>query len=218
MAVAKAALLEIAHRLVERRGVAGIAVVGAPGGAPEAVWLPPSTPAEPACLAYSITKTFTAALLLQLRDERRLALDDRLARWFPRVPGSDRISLRQLLNHTAGIPDYGSLASYHEAVRASPASPWSFEQFAAETFEKGLRFEPGSGWAYSDPGYMLLRRIVEVTTETSSALMIRDRIVRPLGLHRTVVAESRDDLAQLAPATSRALVSDGAPRDGRGRT
>jgi len=65
---------------------------------------------------------------------------------------------------------------------------------------------------------MLLRRIVEVTAETSSALMIRDRIVRPLGLHRMFVAESRDDLAQLAPATSRALVSDGAPRDGRGRT
>src|SRR5215470_13214978 len=164
MAVAKAALLEIAHRLVERRGAVGIAVVGAPGGAPEAVWLPPSTPAEPACLAYSITKTFTAALLLQLRDERRLTLDDRFARWFPRIPGSDRISLRQLLNHTAGIPDYGGLASYHEAVRAAPASPWSFERFAAETFDKGLWFEPGDGWAYSNPGYMLLKRIAEAVT------------------------------------------------------
>src|SRR5262245_8977616 len=215
MAVAKAALLEIVSRLVERRGVAGIAVVAAPGAAPDAVWLPPSTPEEPAYLAYSITKTFTAALLLQLRDEGRLTLDDRLARWFPRVPGADRISLRQLLDHTAGIPDYGGLASYHEAVPASPASPWSFERFAAETFEKGLRFEPGSGWAYSNPGYMLLRRIAEATTGTSYAHMIRDRITRPLGLHRTFVAESPDDLARLAPATSRAPAPDGTPRDVR---
>ena len=215
MAVAKAALLEIVYRLVERRGVAGIAVVAAPGAAPEAVWVPPSTPEEPAYLAYSITKTFTAALLLQLRDEGRLTLGDRLARWFPRVPGADRISLRQLLNHTGGIPDNGGLASYHEAVRASPASPWSFERFAAETFEKGLGFEPGSAWAYSNPGYMLLRRIAEVIAETSFALMIRDRIARPLGLHRTFVAESPDDLAQLAPAMSRALAPAGAPRDVR---
>jgi len=215
VAVAKAALLELANRLVGRRGIAGIAVVDERGAAPQAVWIPTSTVEEPAYLAYSITKTFTAALVLQLRDQRRLALDDRLGRWFSSVPGSDRISLRQLLNHTAGIPDYGALASYHEAVRASPASAWSFERFAAETFDKGLQFEPGSSWAYSNPGYMLLRRIAEASAGTSWALMIRDRIARPLGLHRTFVAESLEDLAQLAPATSRALAPDAAPRDVR---
>ena len=215
MALAKAALIEIADRLVERRGVAGIALIAEAGGTPEVVWVPSSGSEEPAYLAYSITKTFTAALLLQLRDERRLTLDDRFARWFPRIPGSDRISLRQLLNHTAGIPDYGGLASYHEAVRAAPASPWSFERFAAETFDKGLRFDPGSSWAYSNPGYMLLRRVAEAAAGTSYTVMIRDRIARPLGLRRTFVAESPDDLARLAPATSRGLAPDGALRDVR---
>src|SRR5262249_441524 len=95
------------------------------------------------------------------------------------------------------------------------ASPWSFERFAAETFEKGLRFEPGSSWVYSNPGYMLLRRIAEATAGASCAHMIRDRIARPLGMHRTSVAESPDDLAQLASATSRGLATDGTPRDVR---
>jgi D-alanyl-D-alanine carboxypeptidase len=210
----KTTLTEIINRPVERRGAAGIATMGATAE-PEVVWLPASAHDEPGYLAYSITKTFTAALLLLLRDEGRLTLDDRLLRWFPRITGSDRISLRQLLNHTAGIPDYGGLRSYHDDVRACPSTPWSFERFAAETFERGLRFEPGTGWAYSNPGYMLLKRIAEEVAETTYATLISDRIARPLGLQRTFVPESLEDLLSLAPAPSRALALDGTPREVR---
>ena len=216
MAIAKAALVEIVDRAANGRGTAGLAIVGGPGQAPEAVWIPASASEEPAYLIYSITKTFIATLLLGLCDEGRVSLDDRLARWFPRVAGADRISLRQLLDHTAGMSDYGGLAAYHEAVRAAPSSPWSFERFAAETFDKGLSFDPGSSWAYSNPGYMLLKRIAEEVAGVSFAAMIRERITRPLGLRRTFTAESRDDLAGLAPAISRALAPDGEPRDVRG--
>ena len=160
---------------------------------------------EPAFLAYSITKTFTAVLILELCEERRLSLDDRLANWFPHIAHADRISLRHLLNHTGGIPDYGGVRAYHESVKSSPSAPWSFERFAAETFDKGLLFEPGEGWAYSNPGYMLLKRIAEEVTSNSYSALIADRIARPLGLRRTLVAESISDLAALAPGTSSAL-------------
>ena len=216
MAIAKASLVEIVDRAANARGSAGLAIVGGPGQAPEALWIPASASEEPAYLTYSITKTFIAALLLGLCDEARVSLDDRLARWFPRVAGAERIALRQLLNHTAGVPDYGGLATYHQAVRASPSSPWSFERFAAETFDKGLSFDPGSSWAYSNPGYMLLKRIAEEIAGASLAVMIRERLTRPLGLRRTFTAESPDDLAGLAPAISRALAPDGEPRDVRG--
>jgi CubicO group peptidase (beta-lactamase class C family) len=215
MAVSTPALIEIIDRTIEGRAAAGIAVVSGAGARPEAVWVPASALDEPAYLAYSITKTFTAVLILQLRDEQRLTLDDRLARWFPRIDRSDRISLGQLLNHTAGIPDYGWLDSYHDAVRAAPSSPWSFERFAAETFEKGLLFDPGSSWAYSNPGYMLLKRVAEDIAERSYGAMIRERLARPLGLLRTFVPESVSDLSTLAPASSRALASDGATREVR---
>jgi D-alanyl-D-alanine carboxypeptidase len=211
----KTTLTEIINRPVEGRGAAGVAVIMEPAAQPEAVWVPPATHAEPGCLAFSVTKTFTAALLLQLRDENRLTLDDPLARWFPRITESDRISLRQLLNHTAGVPDYGGLRPYHDEVRASPSTPWSFERFAAETFEKGLRFAPGTSWAYSNPGYMLLKRIVEEVSGTPYATLIADRIAGPLELRRTFVPESLDDLATLAPASSRSLALDGTPRDVR---
>jgi D-alanyl-D-alanine carboxypeptidase len=210
MAVSKPALLEIIDRTIAGRGAAGLAVVSGAGARAEAVWVPASALDEPAYLAYSITKTFTAALVLQLRDQQRLTLDDRLARWFPRIDRSNRISLRQLLNHTAGIPDYGQLDAYHDAVRASPSSPWPFERFAAETFEKGLLFDPGSSWAYSNPGYMLLTRIAEEVAGTSYEAMIGERIARPLGLLRTFVPESVRDLSTLNPGVSRALAGAGA--------
>jgi D-alanyl-D-alanine carboxypeptidase len=176
---------------------------------------PRNTAPEPRFLVYSVTKTFTAALLLLLQESGDLALDDGLARWAPEVPDADRITLRMLLNHTAGVPDYGGLASYHRAVRETPAQAWTPERFAAETYEKGLLFEPGGGWAYSNPGYMLLKRVVEAVTGDPYAKVIADRIVAPLGLHGTAVATTLEDLAELAPATSPALSPGGTPVDVR---
>lgn len=210
-----------AARLAERlaaatsgRGVASVAVIERAGTAPFASWVPASDQ-EPAFLAYSITKTFTATLILTLCEHGRLDLDDRLARWLPRITHADRISLRHLLNHTGGIPDYGAIRAYHESVKSSPSAPWSSERFAAETFDKGLLFEPGQGWAYSNPGYMLLKRIAEEVTGASYRALVAERIARPLGLRATFVAESIADLATLAPGTSSALSPDGEPRDVR---
>ncbi len=207
-------LAEILTAAVRGRGVASVAVIEKSGAAPRTSWVPESGP-EPAFLAYSITKTFMATLILNLCEDGRLGLDDRLDRWFPRIAGADRISLRQLLNHSGGIPDYGGSRAYHQAVRRSPSSPWPFERFAAETFDKGLWFEPGQGWAYSNPGYMLLRCIAEEASGVPFRALVSERIAQPLGLRRTFVAESIDDLAPLAPGTSSALSPDGAPRDVR---
>lgn len=194
---------------------AGLAVIRTAGAAPVAAWQPASSAREPAFLAYSITKTFTAALLLILEGEGRLRVDDRLARWFPHVEGAGRITLRHLLNHTAGIPDYGPQRAYHDAVRATPSEPWSFERFAAETFDNGLRTAPGTRFEYSNPGYMLLKRIAEVVAEAPYAALVRERLARPLGLDRTFVAESIADLAALAPANSTLLDANATPRDVR---
>lgn len=207
-------LPEVLAAAARGRGVASVAVIRSAGAAAQASWVPESEQ-EPAFLAYSITKTFTAALILRLCEAGQLRLDDRLVRWFPRIAHAERISLRQLLNHTAGIPDYGGMRAYSDGVKTSPSTPWSFERFAAETFDKGLWFGPGRGWAYSNPGYMLLKRVAEEVAGASYRALIAERIARRLGLQRTFVAESIEDLAALAPGTSSALSPDGAPRDVR---
>ena len=210
----KTHLSEVLSAEARGRGFAGASVVDHPGDEPYAVWVPESSE-EPAFLAFSITKTFTATLILQLCEQGALGLDDSVTAWYPRLTGADRVSVRQLLNHTAGIPDYGSIPAYHEAVRSSPSEPWSFDRFAAETLDKGLLFPPGTGWAYSNPGYMLLKRIAEEVTGVSYRELISERIALRLGLRRTFVAESITDLAPLARGISSMLAPDGQPRDVR---
>jgi D-alanyl-D-alanine carboxypeptidase len=195
-----------------RGGVASVSVLCSNWSEPITVWTP-ETSEEPAFLAYSVTKTFTSALVLKLCDEGRLSLDDRLARWYSEIDRAEDISLRQLLNHTAGLPDYGGSAAYHESLRTDSAHPWSFERFAAETFDKGLLFDPGQDFSYSNPGYMLLKRTLEDVTGNSYRKLIEDRVAGPLGLRRTFVAESIADLATLAPGTSSLLAPDAASRD-----
>jgi len=196
------------------RGVASVSVIERPGAEPHAFWVPASAD-EPTFLAYSITKMFTASLILKLCEEGKLSLEDPLAKWFPHIAQAARISVRQVLNHTAGIPDYGGISAYHDSVRSSPSIPWSFERVAAETFGKGLLFAPGQGWAYSNPGYMLVKRIAEEVTGASYRTLIAERIASSFGLQKTFVPESVEDLASLAPGTSSQLAPDGSPRDVR---
>ena len=207
-------LLEILMAEAGRRSAAGVSLIEGINGKPCTAWVP-AVSDEPRFLIYSITKVFTAVLILRLCEDRKLSLQDPVAKWFPRVTRGESIVVKQLLNHTAGLPDYGGLPAYHRAVRESPSSPWSFERFAAETFGKGLLFLPGEGWSYSNPGFMLARAIAEETSGASYPTLIADYIANPLELRDTFVAESITDLASLAEGTSCQLSLDGLPRDVR---
>ena len=114
----------IIEDVLTRRGSAGDApaIAGTMGQVEEPVvrWSPASTVEEPRFLIYSVTKTFTATLFLLLQEGGALSLDDPVRDWIPDVPRAERITLRRLLNHTAGVPDYGGLAAYRGAVRAKP--------------------------------------------------------------------------------------------------
>lgn len=186
---------------VGRRGAALLTVRTAGGAWSGAVGLPDALPpGPPRFCAYSLTKSFIAVLTLQLHEEGRFALEETLGRFAPDVPQAERITLRQLLNHTAGLPDYGALPAYQSALREHPDRPWSFEEFASHTFARGLAHEPGERFAYSNPGYALLRRIVERETGESLREAIALRIAGPLDLRDTEVAEDLADLAGLVPA------------------
>ena len=100
-------------------------------------------------LVYSVTKTYLAVLCLRLE----LELDAPVSTWIDdgRLPAA---TLRQLLHHTSGIPDYAGLPAYANAVRTSPSQPWDDEELLARALAQGLDFEPGAGWAYSNTGYL----------------------------------------------------------------
>ncbi|MGZ8782079.1 MAG: serine hydrolase domain-containing protein [Gaiellaceae bacterium] len=161
-------------------------------------------------LVYSVTKTFLGVLCLRLE----LDLDAPVGTWLddPRLPP---VSLRQLLNHTSGIPDYGRLPEYGEAVSTSPSTPWSDDELIARALARGADFGPGRGWAYSNTGYLLVRRILDAATQDGLADALNRELLQPLGLRDTTLAVELEDLRDLAPGRS-AQVGAGI-RDVRGR-
>jgi D-alanyl-D-alanine carboxypeptidase len=170
---------------------------------------------------YSITKTFIAAAILRLIAAGDLALDMPVRAVLPGIPpaiGPD-ITLRRLLNHTAGLPDYGGLPAYHDDLRRDLATPWSDERFLAVIDERGMAFPPGAGWAYSNIGYLLLRRVLETTGMTFAQALDR-LVIAPAGLRETTVLATLDDMRAITPGYSTQLGSDAAsdtPEDVRPR-
>ena len=174
----------------------------------------------PRCLIYSVTKPVLALLVLQLVARGAVDLDAPVARWLPEAPHGNRVAARQLLRHTSGMPDYGPLREYHAAVRATPERPWRDEEFLARAVPGPLDFAPDAGWAYSNVGYLLLRRLVERAHGASFATLFARDVAAPLALRQARVAATLDDLLPLAPGFTDFLGpgADGAPvADVRGR-
>jgi D-alanyl-D-alanine carboxypeptidase len=148
----------------------------------------------------SVTKTFTAVLVLQLVDEGVLTLDDTVTQWLDdpvvaRLPNVDRITLRQLLNHTSGVYDYFDDDSpfWQDAyfgAGADWAGVWTPQELLA--YADGAKhapyFAPGDGSHYSNTTYVLLGLIVEKAGGRSYAEQLQTHILDPLGLADTFYA------------------------------
>jgi D-alanyl-D-alanine carboxypeptidase len=164
---------------------------------------------------YSITKTFTAVCVLRLAQAGLLDVHDSVDKWMDDLVVPRTLLLSHLLQHTGGVPDYGPLAKYHEAVRRNPSRPWTDQEFFNTTLGNGLLFEPGTGWAYSNIGYLILRRVIERAAGVSFRLCIDEHIVSRLGLNDTSVAEVIQDWECCVPGWGREVRTDAAIVDVR---
>jgi CubicO group peptidase (beta-lactamase class C family) len=106
-------------------------------------------------------------------------------------------SLRDLLQHRAGIGNYGGMRDYHEAV-ARGDEPWSEAELLARIPPDRLLFAPRAGWAYSNVGYLLVRRAIEAATGAGLAEALRTLVLAPLGLEAARLAVTRADMRETA--------------------
>jgi D-alanyl-D-alanine carboxypeptidase len=129
----------------------------------------------------SITKQFTAAVVLQLVDEGRISLDDPVSRFLPDYPQPGAgATVRQLLNHTVGIQPYTAIPGF--MVEANTNRPYTTEQMIALFRDLPAPSRPGERFAYNNSGYVLLGAIVESVTGMPWHQAVEQRIARPLGL------------------------------------
>ncbi|MFJ2234932.1 serine hydrolase domain-containing protein [Streptomyces sp. NPDC087859] len=141
----------------------------------------------------SATKTFTATVVLQLVGEGRMSLEDTVEQWLPGVVrgnGNDgsQITVRQLLQHTSGIPDVGpeiSALKSADGYRAERFRTYTPEELVGLAMRHPAKFSPGHGWSYSNTNYILAAMIIHKVTGRSWAREVKDRIIRPLGLRDT---------------------------------
>lgn len=146
-------------------------------------------PLSPPVPWWSLTKVALAAGALALVAEEKLALDAPL--------GGRPFTLRQLLQHTAGVPDYGGLAAYHEAV-ARRDEPWSTDELLRRVDAETLVFPPGEGWAYSNVGYLFVRRLIEDATGEEMDAALRRLVFGPLHVPGVRLARAPSDLVVTA--------------------
>ena len=151
---------------------------------------------------YSIAKTFTSIVTLQLVDEGVLSLDDTVAQWLDaptviRIPHMDRVTIRQLLLHTSGIYDFADdtdSSFWLDAFMgpdADPSKVWTQEELLAyaDGANHAPYFAPGEGYHYSNTNYILIGLIVEEATGHTFGAELQTRILDPLALGDTFLAE-----------------------------
>lgn len=128
---------------------------------------------------WSFTKTVLAAAALALVADGRLSLDAPV--------GAKPFTLYHLLQHRAGLPEYGQLAAYREAV-ANGGAPWSRGLMLQRVRADMPAFEPGQDWAYSNVGYLLVREMVEKATGMDLDPALRALVLTPLGITHKPIA------------------------------
>jgi D-alanyl-D-alanine carboxypeptidase len=137
----------------------------------------------------SLTKTFVAAVILQLAAERKLLLDDTVERWLPGlVPNGRRITVRQLLNMTSGLFDYlvdGDKTVEKPYRKGNFTYVWKPRRLVEIAVSHEPKFAPGTAWSYCNTCYVLLGLIIEEASDHPLASEVRRRIFGPLRLRGT---------------------------------
>ncbi|MYM54271.1 serine hydrolase domain-containing protein [Thalassovita mangrovi] len=148
-------------------------------------------------LAASIGKTLWGALVLSLETEGALRRSDLVSdylggfSWFARIPNAETMTIGQLLTHSAGLPDHVHMDGVVQAlIELGTAQPFEPSDVLSFVLDQPPLFEAGSGWAYSDTGYILLGLVIEAASGRDVFDLARERFLQPLGLTDTVPSRS----------------------------
>ncbi|HEY9227444.1 MAG TPA: serine hydrolase domain-containing protein, partial [Gemmatimonadaceae bacterium] len=148
----------------------------------------------------SITKQFTSSAIMRLVEQGKVKLDDDMSKYIPQFPlQGNKVSIRQLLNHTSGIHSYTASPEWQKTW-GDPISPDAIINFVAkDTFD----FKPGTGYRYNNTGYVMLGMVIEKVTGQKYADHLAAQFFKPLGLTHTSYCPSKTTNPAFAKGYSR---------------
>src|SRR5262245_12125888 len=154
----------------------------------------------------SVAKQFTAAALVLLQQDGKLRLDDPVRKYIPELPDYGApLTIRHLLNHTAGVRDWGTVMSLTGAGRGDRVITQALA-LDVITHQRGLDFTPGTEYSYSNSGYNLAASIVERVSTQTFGTFLTERLFKPLGMNDSSV---RDDYRRVVPRRAQAYSRQG---------
>lgn len=144
----------------------------------------------------SITKMFTAVLMMKLKEENKIDLSEKLSNYFPSITNANDITLKQMLNHTSGLKNY---VVKQDSLPYWLKKPRTHKEIMEVIIKEGIAFNPGDSTRYSNSAYYLLGKILEKKHQKSFNSILKDEITKPLELKNTVAIEETNasiDFAQ----------------------
>jgi D-alanyl-D-alanine carboxypeptidase len=148
-------------------------------------------------LAGSIGKTYVAAVMLQLIEEGKVGLNDKLEKWlgkeswFARLPNAGDLTIHNLMTHSSGLREYFEISGVNKKLLADPDRVWKPEELVAFILDTKPLFAADKGWAYADTNYILVGLVVEKATGQTLFNEISRRLLKPLMLERTIPSDHR---------------------------
>jgi D-alanyl-D-alanine carboxypeptidase len=140
----------------------------------------------------SVTKAWTATVILQLVQEGRLGLSDPVSKYIANVPNGDAITIQQMLAMRSGLYNYTRDLGFNQALDSQPNALWTPAQVLAIAYSHDVEFAPDTSFGYSNTNTILLGQIIEQLTGMSAADAIKTRLFAPLGLSATYLPPQND--------------------------
>jgi D-alanyl-D-alanine carboxypeptidase len=133
----------------------------------------------------SQSKMYISTVILQMVDEGKIALDDKVAKYLTGVTDGEKITIFQLITNTSGIPSYSEDAAWMKALFANPTRVWAPWELVGVSNKLKHPFDPGKGWHYSNTNFVILGLIAEAIDKIPVDEILYQRLSKPLGLRVT---------------------------------
>jgi CubicO group peptidase (beta-lactamase class C family) len=133
----------------------------------------------------AVAISYVSTLLLELVDQGKAGLDDRLSNWLPDLPNSDQVTLRMLANMTAGYADYVTDPTFANEAYQDPFRQWTPQELIAVSTAKGQVYPPGTNWNYSHTDYVILGLALEKLMGQPMDVLMQEYVFAPMGLMNT---------------------------------
>ena len=146
----------------------------------------------------SVTKLVVACVAMSMVERGELNLEAPIERWLPDLPNAGRITVRMLLGHTSGLPEYFEDKLLARQLRREPFHPWTRREVLEAVQRLGAEAKPGERYAYRNSNYVALGEILELCVGESLESLVRERIAEPLGLRTLSFGENYPEGSRVA--------------------